>query len=609
MGTGKQMSDAARIGVFGVIGLAGFAAIGGVYGFAAAWVPWGIINPITTIVLCFALGFVAVQTIRLSRFRSGGGAFVFAVIGTAAFMLASALVLRGVLSPGSGLGGFLADRRQQGVVLFGSFAVSGVWLVLSWIAQALLVLAVLSMTLVGESVRPYCAACGAWAWKPCWTFRLRGPSEGAVANVKAHKTLESLTMVSRGGSADRMLVCSLGVCDCGSQAVLNASLKKMVDGSEQNPGDTLLHDSPVNSATVPTLYAWAERLDPDMRGKRPSIRAIASVLLDDADVSMLDYPQGEPATRMRWSGLVYAADGRADNILTRGLRDEIVKRGPGIIAPAIALARTDGDRAFIAEACADWQRPPVWLEAWLQAAPDAFEVHLVSGIHSVKRAWDARGGGWQPKNFGLFESRLIEAEQSLHRATELRPDDPTAWAWLIYAGKGRGHELEALYEIFKQAIRRSPFFRPAHTFFLDTLAPKWGGSRAKMLEFARKASARAPAGASVHSIVAEAHVEMGCDLERSKESTLAEYLQQVGVQQELREANNKAFRSGGIAPDMETPRTRAWFAYALWQANLTDEAAEHLRIIGTTSAWGIFGPNLPFSKSSVKRARKECGVR
>lgn len=607
--TQQRATGVVRCGAGALLGLAGFAAIGGVYGLAAAWVPWGIVNPITTIALCFALGFVAVQTIRLSRFRHGGGALVFAVAGTVAFLLASALVLRGVLSPGSGLGGFLGDRRQQGVVLFGSFAVSGVWLVLSWIAQALLVLAVLSMTLVGESVRPSCAACGAWAWKPRWTFRLKGPSEGAAANVKAHKTLEALTMVSRGGSEDRVLVCTLGVCDCGSQTVLNASLKKIVDGKEQNPGDTLLYDCRVNSVTVPTLYAWAERHDPTMRDKRPSIRAIASVVLDDADVSMLEYPQGEPATRRRWTGLVYAADCRADNVLTRALREEIRHRGPGVIAPAIALARTDGDRAYIAEACADWERPPVWLETWRLAAPDAFEVHLVSGIHSVKRAWDARGGGWQPKNYGLFQSRLIEAEQSLHRATELRPDDPTAWAWLIYAGKGRGHELEALYEIFKQAIRRSPFFRPAHTFFLDALAPKWGGSRAKMLEFARKSSARAPAGASVHSIVAEAHIEMGCDLERSKESTVAEYLQQMGVQQELREANNRAFRPGGIAPDMDMPRARAWFAYALWQAGLRDEAAEHLRIIGTDSAWGLFGPNLPFWKSSVKRARKECGVR
>lgn len=235
---------------------------------------------------------------------------------------------------------------------------------------------------------------------------------------------------------------------------------------------------------------------------------------------------------------------------------------------------------------------------------------LVRGIHSVKWAWQARGGGWTPKHYGLFQSRLIEAEQDLFAAAEARPDDPTPWAWLIYAGKGRGHEKEVLLAHFKEAIRRAPLHRAAHSILCDAITPKWGGSPEKLREFATKASARAPAGSPVHAVVAEAHFELAHDRARSSEDKGAfeHYLRQPDIQAELRQANAKAFRIGDFKPGWDTPRARAWFAYTLWKADLRPEAAEHLRIIGRKSPWGPFRPNLPGMRDSVRAARRECGV-
>ncbi len=59
---------------------------------------------------------------------------------------------------------------------------------------------------------------------------------------------------------------------------------------------------------------------------------------------------------------------------------------------------------------------------------------------------------------------------------------------------------------------------------------------------------------------------------------------------------------------MMTPLVRSVFAYTLWKSGQREAAAEHLRVIGPSTPWRPFGANLPFSKHSVKRARKECGV-
>ena len=60
---------------------------------------------------------------------------------------------------------------------------------------------------------------------------------------------------------------------------------------------------------------------------------------------------------------------------------------------------------------------------------------------------------------------------------------------------------------------------------------------------------------------------------------------------------------------MDTPRTRSYFAYALWKSGQLDAAAELLRIIGPKSPWGPFDPPIPGFKDKLSAARRACGVR
>jgi hypothetical protein len=587
------------------LGLAAIAVCGVAYGAAAALTPWAVTNPLVLIALLFAIAYISIQAARLGKLRSVPVAWAYGFAGLAAFTAASAFTLQQFAGHTGTLFEFLADRRRSGVTLFGSVTVKGGWLIACWVVQALLVLfaAIAPLFEVG---RPFCEACRSWAWKPRWTFRLVGPAAGALARLKQEKSIDALIAITQSGGASSALLSRLGVCRCGALAALNVELRSIKNGSEDWTGDKLIEDLPIYPATAERLYRWAEAHDPAMAGRRPKIEPIVA---DDAPLD-LELPDGEPHSTFRWSGSAVAYDSGADNAFTRALRREIKRRGFEVIPGALAMARNHDELAYIAEACADWDGRPEWLERGGAAQPDRPEMLLIRGMHSVKWAWQARGGGWVPKHYGLFQQRLIEAEQDLYAAAEARPDDSTPWAWLIYAGKGRQHEKEALLALFKEAIRRAPYHRAAHSILCDAFTPKWGGSAAKLHEFATKASARAPAGSPMHAVVAEAHLELAHDVARETEDKRAfdRYLHQPHVQADLRRANARAFRIGDFRPGWETPRARAFFAYTLWKAGLRPEAAEHLRIIGRRSPWGVFQPNLPGMKDSLRAARRQCAV-
>lgn len=616
--------------VVGPLALSVVAGIGGVYGAAAAHIQWGVFNVVVFVPLTFAIGYVSIQAVRLGKVRTGVVAFVFGVVAAAAFMAGSAWALHHFTGFAGTVTEFLGERRRQGVTLFGNIQASGVWLVLAWAAQALGAWIVTCAGMV-ESGRPFCESCRSWAWKPQWRFKLHGPDEHGLERLKSERSLEAVTALRSGGDRTTLLLCDLGVCKCGAKASLRATTARL-KGKEEQPGDIVVDDLPIYPQSAERLFEWAERHDPSMADKRPVIHAPSAPIADNARFD-IPYPDGEPVSTFRWSGRMVASDCAPDNPFTRELRKRIAAEGFTIIPPALAAARCHEDLAYIAEACADWDGRPDWMELWREAEPESPEMQLILGVHGVKWAWQARGADWSPKNFGLFQQRLLEAEQLLIAAAESRPDDPTPCAWLIYAVKGISAPLsdesaeeltdhEALFvksrkEKIKQAtahlkdaLRRSPFHRPAHSFFLDLLTPKWHGDEEKVLTFARNASKRAPAGQSVHTVIAEAHyhIAFARQLENGGKDAFNEYLRRSDVQAELRRANELCFRPGSFKPTMDTPRARAWFAYTLWKAGLLDEAAQHLRIIGKSSPWGPFTANIPFSKDSVRAARRECRV-
>ncbi len=224
--------------------------------------------------------------------------------------------------------------------------------------------------------------------------------------------------------------------------------------------------------------------------------------------------------------------------------------------------------------------------------------------------WQRRGVGFRPKSVTEFWKHLEEAKPQLVKSAETSPRNATPWAWLIYQATGVEDSIETAQGYFREAVRRHPTSRIAHSFMIQKLSPKWGGSREEMMAFARTSSAGFPSGKHAHIVVAEAHLEVEGEIHRDQgRKASLEYWRSPGVAEELRTINNKCFKTADSKPSMDTPRTRAILAYTLWKSGQIEEAAEHLRLIGKSSPWGPFQPNLLFMKDSVRRARKACRVR
>ena len=73
----------------------------------------------------------------------------------------------------------------------------------------------------------------------------------------------------------------------------------------------------------------------------------------------------------------------------------------------------------------------------------------------------------------------------------------------LYDGSGEGGQQYC----FQQAIKRDPQNWTAHMHRLMGLSEKWGGSHARMFEFAYQSSANAAPGSLLPMLVVKAHLE------------------------------------------------------------------------------------------------------
>jgi hypothetical protein len=168
-------------------------------------------------------------------------------------------------------------------------------------------------------------------------------------------------------------------------------------------------------------------------------------------------------------------------------------------------------RDFFVGVLSDWSGRPPWLDAWCASSPTSPVPWLIRGVHGVRWAWEARGSTTADKvaegAWPVFAERLLSAENDLAKAAALDALDPTPWTWLVTTARALQRDAALERERFEQARGRDPDNLSAHRHFLTALCWKWGGSHEAMFAFAREASARAPEGSRLHTLVAEAHLE------------------------------------------------------------------------------------------------------
>lgn len=242
---------------------------------------------------------------------------------------------------------------------------------------------------------------------------------------------------------------------------------------------------------------------------------------------------------------------------------------------------------------------PGWLEEWVAARPGSSIPLLFRGSHGVHWAWEARGetyasmvprGAWK-----IFHERLIAADRDLSLAASLDEDDPTPYARGITIAMGLGLGNNEKTRRFNEAARRQRWHVSAHMNMIQALAGKWSGSDNAMLTFARKQSADAPEGHSVHKVIASAHIERRLSLDRQPNGGghAGSYFWDREVRKEIYQAADRSIRSADYAPGVHEAADRNFFAMAFWLMRDYDAQLEQMNAIGARVLpvpWKYHGP-------------------
>lgn len=216
------------------------------------------------------------------------------------------------------------------------------------------------------------------------------------------------------------------------------------------------------------------------------------------------------------------------------LRDALAERDWPTARAVLVGAEHPDDKAFLLETCGAVPGVQDWIGP---LAADDVLAQLVRGCHAVAWAWDARGRGQAnytaKERFALFFERLRLAEVCLYDVVIRTPDEAAAWAFLVRTARGLELPLEDGEFRFAQAIERHPTSLKAHAEWLQTLCAKWSGSHEWMHQFARDGAARGGDGSMLHTLVAQAHLEVMVDLKGDERTR---YMTREDVRADLRTA-------------------------------------------------------------------------
>lgn len=583
------------------------AALGAACEAAVCLIPARWLSPLYCVFAIFAFGVVIVWSIRLGRIRGAWPAVVIAVFAVTAYV-AGSLGAAYYIAPekarnGFTWVGFFFERVSNGVPLNGPVAgpkmnktgarVSGFFLIVLWSIEGLALLFTAAATTFIEVNKPFCDSCKSWATVRKWTCkRLLEPHWKQMVDLDGG-IMGLLGPALRATSKQNRLEYRLDACNCGKLVALSALTVKM-----QEEGDPLEEQvyppSLLTAQELSMLFEWAERIDPQLQSKRPVLQALQPTVVStssgDASLPPAEVDKnGEFIARLRIAFL-NQEDFPADTNQIRVLR-KMMKQGR--FADVSAVLRSINDpttRGIFSEAAVSWLAKLPQLDRWAASEPGNADARLLRGIKMVKDAWEARGGDFTPKNVPIFFSRLQEAEVELTHAAGLNPADGIAHAWLILCSMGLQRGVEASQQHFKESVRRMPQLRQPFRFLVQHMCSKWGGDDDNMLKFARVASARAPINSTIHSVLAEAHLEYGLSLERAGTKTMREYMSQPSVRAEIVEAAKKIFPASGYKPSLDSLRARELFAFVLWQAGERGMAEDYLLKVSPSGLFHYFCP-------------------
>jgi hypothetical protein len=276
---------------------------------------------------------------------------------------------------------------------------------------------------------------------------------------------------------------------------------------------------------------------------------------------------------------------------------------PDVRAVGSAVRRRD-----LPAAIAAYQKIPLCGGRWL-AARAVGEVRGALALLEPALSRDAANGalrtllgatqiavGWRVRTanaaglvsraqFATFHQRLREAEQVLTPVTTADPADLAAATLRITIARGLQLGESEARSRYLAVARQDPHFLPAQRHLLRQLLPRWGGSSAAMLAFARDCVEAAPPGSANGALVAEALVEQARELWG--------WQRRFGrdeIREELDAAADKSVRHPDFQPGYDWVYAYNAFALAYTRGRRYRAAAPYFRRLGRYADDALWDP-------------------
>ncbi|MBL8483482.1 MAG: DUF4034 domain-containing protein [Rhodocyclaceae bacterium] len=146
------------------------------------------------------------------------------------------------------------------------------------------------------------------------------------------------------------------------------------------------------------------------------------------------------------------------------------------------------------------------LRAWVERHPQSYAAHAALGIHLMRRARDARGGGYiratSAAQLDAMQRWMEPAMRELKLSLTLSTRPLLSYHMLVTGASFTGADADK--EAYYQAgIGLLPASRHLRALYLDRLKPRWGGSYAAMSAYTEQSAKVLARSADLHSMQAE----------------------------------------------------------------------------------------------------------
>lgn len=181
---------------------------------------------------------------------------------------------------------------------------------------------------------------------------------------------------------------------------------------------------------------------------------------------------------------------------------------------------------------------PYLLKNW----PNEPFVYQLKGRFHIDEAWKSRGSGYSDsvteKGWEGFKDHLNTAAEAFEKAWKLGPTNPQIAVEMITVELGQGQGRERMELWFNRAMALDTNYYEPCKRKLNYLEPKWHGSAAAMLAFARECAASEKWGGNVPLLALDAHDTLAAYAKREGNTN---YWKNTRVWSDLQSAFEKFF--------------------------------------------------------------------